>query len=483
MTSGLNLWDAPVWTLVLTLSVLFGAMLLANTFRRVCGFLRRMMIPSSVLGGFLLLGINALLKAVWGVSLYDPADLEVLTYHGLGLGFAALALRSLRKDQDGRSKTGALDTGITVVNGYLLQAVLGLAITIGLFYAIGSFYASGILLPMGFGQGPGQAYNWGHNFEMGSFAPPFTNGFRFGTSFGLAVAAMGFVSASIGGIFYLNRLRRKGLYKGSMGDDVREKLTVDSFTGENEIPQAESLDKFTVQLGLVFLAYLLAYLFMDLLNGLLDPAGTGAPGLKGTIQSMIWGFQFLFSTVFAILIRLVMGWLRKTGLMHRDYTNNFMLDRISGFMFDLMVVASIAAIDLSAFRSMDIVLPLTLICLAGALGTYWYLRFVCGRIFPNYEHEAFLSLYGMLTGTASTGVILLRELDPEFRTQASDNLVYHMPWAILFGAPMFLLMGIAPQSVDKAWLTLGVCVLLFALFNVLLLRRIIFRKKGEKDNA
>ena len=483
MTSGLNLWDSEVWGFVLTLALLFGIMLLANTLRRLCGFLRRMMIPSSVLGGFLLLGLNFVLEKGWGISLYSTAELEILTYHGLGLGFAALSLRRLRKDQDGRSKTGALDAGLTVVNGYLLQAVLGLAITIGLYYAIGSFYGSGVLLPMGYGQGPGQAFNWGHNFEMGSWAAPFEGGFQYGTSFGLAVAAMGFVSASIGGIFYLNRLRRKGIYKGDMGESVKEKLTLDSFTGDNEIPQAESLDKFTVQLGLCFLAYLLAYLFMNFVNHLLDPAGVGATGIKGTLQGMIWGFQFLFSSVFAIVIRVILGKLREKGIMHRDYTNNFMLDRISGFMFDLMVVASIAAIDLSAFRSMDIVLPLALICVAGALGTYWYLRIVCGRVFPGYEHEAFLSLYGMLTGTASTGVILLRELDPEFRTQASDNIVYHMPWAILFGAPMLLLIGTVPQSVSKAILILGVYLALFVVFNAILLRRSIFRKKEEKNNV
>ena len=483
MTTGMNLWDSEVWSFILTLSLLFGMMLLANTLRRLCGFLRRMMVPSSVLGGFLLLGINYALQRLWGISLYSKADLEILTYHGLGLGFAALSLRRLRKDQDGRSKTGALDTGLAVVNGYLLQAVLGLIITIGLYYIIGSFYGSGVLLPMGYGQGPGQAFNWGHNFEMGSWAAPFEGGFRYGTSFGLAVAAMGFVSASIGGIFYLNYLRRKGLYKGNMGDDVRENLTLDSFTGDNEIPQAESLDKFTVQLALCFLAYLLAYLFMNFLNHLLDPAGVGAEGIKGTLQGMIWGFQFLFSSVFAILIRMVLSKLRQAGIMHRDYTNNFMLDRISGFMFDLMVVASIAAIDLSAFHSLEIVLPLLLICIAGAVGTYEYLFIICKRVFPGYRHEAFLSLYGMLTGTASTGVILLRELDPEFRTQASDNIVYHMPWAILFGAPMLLLLGVVPQSVSKALMVLGIYTGLFIVFNLLLLRRSIFKKKEEKENV
>ena len=473
MTTGMNFWDANVWSFVLTLALLFTAMIAANVLRRVVPFIRKALIPSSVLGGFLLLLANAIARWVFDHPLFTPGVLEILTYHGLGLGFAALALRNTPKKTDGRSRTGAFDAGVTVVNGYLLQAVLGLLVTIGLYYAIHSFYASGLLLPMGYGQGPGQAYNWGHTYEM-------QWGFENGTSFGLAVAAMGFVSASVGGVIYLNWLRRKGIYKGSLGEDVQETVTLSTFTGENEVPISESMDKFTIQLALVFLAYALSYLFMRGVNTLLDPAGTGAKGILGTIQGMIWGFQFLFSTVFGMLIKAVMRLLRKKGIMHREYTNNFLQNRIAGFMFDLMVVASIAAIDLSAFTDHRFVLPLSIISVAGAFGTYFYLRFVCRRVFPWYEHEAFLSLYGMQTGTASTGVILLREIDPQFETQASDNLVDHMPWAILFGAPMFLLVGVAPQGVGKSWMVLGVCAALFVVFNVILFRRSIFHKKTAK---
>jgi len=304
-------------------------------------------------------------------------------------------------------------------------------------------------------------------------------GFENGTSFGLAVAAMGFISASVGGVIYLNWLRRKGIFQGNLGSDVKDELTLSTFTDENEVPLSESMDKFTIQLALVFLAYALAFLFMKGVNALLDPAGTGAKGIAGTIQGMIWGFQFLFGSVFAILIKAVMGSLKKKGVIHREYTNNFLQNRIAGFMFDLMVVASIAAIDLSAFRDHRFVLPLSIICVLGAVGTFFYLRFVCKRVFPWYEHEAFLSLYGMQTGTASTGVILLRELDPKFETQASDNLVYHMPWAILFGAPMFLMVGIAPQSPGRSWMVLGACAALFVIFNIILLRKSIFRKKKK----
>ena len=79
-----------------------------------------------------------------------------------------------------------------------------------------------------------------------------------------------------------------------------------------------------------------------------------------------------------------------------------MQNRISGFMFDLMVVASIAAIDLSAFLHSEFVIQLTLMSVLGATLTFIYLKFLCKRVFIGYEEESFLALYGMLTGTAST---------------------------------------------------------------------------------
>jgi len=470
MTTGMNLWDGSVWSFVITMSALLIAMLAAHALRNKLRFLRQLMIPSSVLGGFLLLIVLFLVEKISGQPLITKTQLEILTYHGLGLGFAAMALRNIDKKQDKRSKTGAFDCGVQVVSGYLIQAVVGLAVTLLLFKVIGSFYASGALLPMGYGQGPGQAYNWGHNYEVG-------HGFTHGTSFGLAVAAMGFVSASVGGVICLIQLRRKGILKGEIGEMVEENLTVSDFTGKDEIPVSDSLDKFTIQVALVFVAYFLAYLFMAGFNALIEAGVFG--GLGSTLQGLIWGFQFLFSSITGILLKMFLRGLKNKGVIKREYTNNFMQNRIAGFMFDLMVVASIAAIDLSAFTEPGFVIPLTAICVLGAVATYIYHRICCKRIFPLYEHEAFISMYGMQTGTASTGTILLRELDPYFETQAADNIVYHQLWGMVFGLPVMLLMGFIPKSPLNALLGMIICLVLFVIYNLILFRRFIFKKKAK----
>ena len=83
-------------------------------------------------------------------------------------------------------------------------------------------------------------------------------------------------------------------------------------------------------------------------------------------------------------------------------------------------------------------------------------------------------MYGMLTGTASTGVILLREIDGEFKSPASDNMVYQNFPAIVFGFPLMLLATMAPK---QPGLTLVILVAFFLVMNVILFRSKIFKKK------
>ena len=83
-------------------------------------------------------------------------------------------------------------------------------------------------------------------------------------------------------------------------------------------------------------------------------------------------------------------------------------------------------------------------------------------------------MYGMLTGTASTGIILLREIDGDFQSPAAENLVYQNFPAIVFGFPMMLLATLAPT---RPLLTLGILVAFFAVMNVLLFRSKIFKRR------
>ena len=86
-------------------------------------------------------------------------------------------------------------------------------------------------------------------------------------------------------------------------------------------------------------------------------------------------------------------------------------------------------------------------------------------------------MFGMLTGTASTGMILLREIDPNYETPAANNLVLQQLPALIFGAPLVLMIPTAGRNMNNALIIFGIIVVLFIIYNILLFRKQIFKRK------
>jgi ESS family glutamate:Na+ symporter len=284
-------------------SLIMASLLLANVCKRVSKALRNSLVPVSVIAGLLLLAISVAVKQVTGSYLFNyqaftgGADasgvelLEIITYHCLAIGFIAMALRKTGKVTGKERAAQVLDTGIITVSTYLLQGIVGMALTIGFSFLIPTLLkASGLLLAFGYGQGSGQALNYGSIYEA--------YGFVGGKSFGLTVAAMGFLSAAVGGVLYLNHLRRKGLVQSK----DRISRQIETVEQGDEIPMNDSVDKLTIQLALIFLAYALSYLLMHFLGDLVGP------GLKATI----YGFNFLIGVLVATALKGVLALLRVT---------------------------------------------------------------------------------------------------------------------------------------------------------------------------
>ncbi len=444
--------DAYVWAFLGQLAIVFIAMLVGNVLRTQIPFLRRLYIPSAIIGGFLVL----IIKQIPAVeSLIDNATMEIVTYHCLGFGFAAMALKTAKSEKK-VSTVKVVESGAIMAGGYMIQAIVGLVISIAAFYIGGYFYAAGLILPMGFGQSTGSALSWGSNFEA-------NYGFVGGSTFGLAVAAIGFIVGSVVGVIYLNIATRKGLVKPRRAVAAEKDRVI--IEDPNEIPNSESIDKFSIQLCFVALTYTLAYGFMYLLS--LVPINA--------IGDLAWGLNFLWALVFAFLIKTVMSQLKKRGAIKRYYTNDHLMDRISGMMFDVMICAGIIAIDMQDVYTNLWLLIVT--CLIGTVVTFWYVRKATKNTYKNYEIESFLTNFGTLTGTLSTGMILLREIDPDFVTPASSNIVLQNIPSIALLAPLLLTLGFAASSLTNTYIMLGVYLLLFIAYNIFLFRRRIFKKR------
>jgi len=456
-----NFWDFNAWGTLNVVSVLLISLLAGNIVKKQIPFLKKSLIPISVLGGIILIIVAAIYKAITGDVMFDTAffggrgtaTMEVVTYHTLALGFIASAFRPAQGKMTKKRTTEIFNTGVTTVATYLLQAVFGFAISLVAAQIVAGFFpAAGVLLPFGYGQGTGQAMNYGTIYET-------EFGFVGGKSFGLTIAALGFLCASIGGVIHLNLLRRKGklLDKGTAEGALRS----EQIQGNDEIPMQESIDKLTIQVALVVGTYMISYFMMYVLGLLL-------PGMK----SVIFGFNFLLGVLAATLVKALLSLLRKNKTMKKEYTNHFLMTRISNFFFDMMVVAGIGAIRLDILENYwGIILIMGVV---GLFITYFYNYYVARTLFPEYQEEQFLTMYGMLTGTASTGIILLREIDGDFKTPAADNMVYQNFPAIIFGFPMMLLATLAPK---KPMLTFVILALFFVAMNIILFRSKIFKKR------
>jgi ESS family glutamate:Na+ symporter len=107
------------------------------------------------------------------------------------------------------------------------------------------------------------------------------------------------------------------------------------------------------------------------------------------------------------------------------------------------------------------------------------LKAAAKHLYPTYVNEGFLSMFGMLTGTASNGMILLREIDPKFETPAANNLVLQTFPAIVLGFPIMLILGYAPQSFKASVITLIVVTVLFIIMAGFIFRKKIFKRRKK----
>ena len=350
-------FNQPIaWNWLVQFCILATALLIGNILRTKIPFLRKSLIPSALIGGLLLL----VFKAIPGCKdLINKPVMEIVTYHALGLGFVALALKN-NKIESKSTPMKVIETGALTASTYVIQGIVGLIISI-LFFYFGKklFYAAGLLLPMGYGQGPGQALNFGKIFTGWAAK----QGIDFpGADFGLSIAATGFIVGSIVGVIYMNILRRKGvLSRQKIVEAQMNKL--EDYEGKGEIPDAESIDKLSVQICMVLFVYFLVFLFTNWIQGMeLGDFGTN------TLKPMLWGFNFLIGKLFGILFKWLLGRFKKAKLMSREYINNYMLNRISGFCFDIMIVAGTAAINFNEFGKF--VLPFILFVTLGAFVTF-----------------------------------------------------------------------------------------------------------------
>jgi len=450
------------WELVnyfLLLAIFIG---LASTLKKKFSFFRKYLIPVPIIAGFigLLLG-----QEVIGLVSLHKQTLGFIVYHLMAIGFIALSL------QNRKSKTNKdiLNGGLFIVTNYLLQGILGFTITLILVKTIfpDLFPMFGLLLPLSFGQGPGQAFSIGTQWEK--------LGFISGGNIGLTFATFGFLWACFAGLPLLNFLVKKSKLKFDKKAEHRAYKVVPQNIEYRENTTNESLDSISIQLFLIALVYAITYLTIKYLTNFLLPLGT----LGATLAQLLWGFHFLIGTVYGLLFRTIINFMNKKYSNFYFDTDKFLLQRITGGAFDFMITASISAISLYTLRKFA--LPIILITSAGGIFTMLYINFMVRKIFIHDHLENIIGFYGMMTGTISTGMALLKEIDPNLETSTTDNLVMGSAVAIFFGFPLMVILSIPVIGYTTGRPSFYLLTLLLFIIYLMIIYFIIYKNRPEKN--
>ena len=439
------------WTIDITAGQFFldfawlGVLLvIATVLRSQVPFLQKYLIPANLLAGTigLFIGMNGL---AW-IDLTSDR-LGAYVYHLLALLFIALGMRAPKK----KIGLSSIKFGLIFLSVYMVQAIIGLLIAFLLFYTImpDLFVGIGFLPPLAFGMNPGIAYTIGENWEL--------YGFESGGIVGLTFAAAGFLVAYTVGIW----LVRKGIKNGEASFiDSEEELSEDVRTGILKNPKSntdekittssESIESLTLHMGLIGLTYALTYGFVKLMEmGLIEV------GAENEVTTL-WSFHFIFAAILAIAVRKVMDMFKLSKVI-----DDITMTRCSNLFMDFMIVASVAAISFVVVAMYWI--PLLTISISVAAATWAVVNYLTKDAFRQFRFERFAAIFGNMTGTLQSGLVLLRILDSGMKSPVSFNLVYGSGLALIFGFPLLILIN-APvhyfsEVIQGFWIVLGALIL------------------------
>ena len=143
--------------------------------------------------------------------------------------------------------------------------------------------------------------------------------------------------------------------------------------------------------------------------------------------------------------------------------------RVTGWAVDFLIVATTMAIQLVVVR--EFIVPILITVALVTAATMAVIFYLGGRLRRN-SLERTMAIFGTCTGTVSTGLLLLRIVDPEFRTGTALELGIMN----IFSAPVILVsMLLINAPVLWGW-SLGKTLLAFAgILAVALVGMIILR--------
>jgi len=139
--------------------------------------------------------------------------------------------------------------------------------------------------------------------------------------------------------------------------------------------------------------------------------------------------------------------------------DNGSLTRVAGISVDIMVTAAIAAIVIPVLTRFWV--PIAVMAVIGGVMTTVTVIWTASRLFTDHRFDRVILFYGCNTGTLSTGLALLRVIDPEFETPVATDYMYGSGLTFVLVIPMILMLNLpgywhVTGDPTYLWVTLGI---------------------------
>ncbi|MBL1234627.1 MAG: hypothetical protein COB70_003160 [Rhodobiaceae bacterium] len=416
---------------VIAFGFMASMLLLGVVARARLGFFRRLMIPASLLGGlfgFLLISIG------WGLG-YGPEDFKLFTLHFFTLSFMSLCLTG-PDEMPGKAPPaifrGALWLSVIWVMSLCLQALLGIGVTdlLALFGdGAGMTPFQGAIIANGFTQGPGQALAYGSIWEQ-SF------GLHDIVSVGLIFASLGFAVSFLVGVPLARWVASKRVAAGHGSQTLQVDVLSGILRAENREPVGKSIthsanvDTLAYHIGLLGLAYVLTYFYIEFMLSVTDGMMMGKMPVATFFSYNLFFFHGL---VVATVLRVV---LTRLGLAR--YFDTGTQKMITGTAVDFMIVGTLMSIQLSVLAAY--LVPILVVGGVVSLATLALCFYYGSRSDSELGLLRALTLFGCCTGSAGTGLLLLRIVDPKFSTPIARELALFNILITLLAAHLLMFM-------------------------------------------
>ncbi|MCP4749786.1 MAG: hypothetical protein GY866_02745 [Proteobacteria bacterium] len=393
----------------LSIMILVGVVLRAKI-----GVFQKFLFPASILGG--LLGF-ILISVGWCNITHQTFTLFAIhffTLNWISIGLTGTEAKPAEGSVRKMILKGTFWMALVFISVFLSQELIGIsAVYLTNTVSEPLFPGLGLLLAQGFAFGPGQAVAISSVWQDTYSIPD-------AVSFALTFAAVGFLVASLIGVPLANWGIRKGFAANAPTDLPREFLVglhndESRADAGNLTTHSANVDGLAFQLAITIALYFVTYY--------------AAMGLKvvlpGPLKPLAFGMMFLWGFIIALVVK---GILNKVGL--GKYIDNNVQRRITGTSVDFLVVATLMAVKVGVVWAN--ILPIALVCALGGLFSFFFILYF-GRRMDQFGFERFIAIFGLCTGTAASGLLLLRIVDPQFKSPAAIEMG-------LVGLPLLLLL-------------------------------------------